>query len=101
MSAGSPEEAGWTPDGGDDAVVQALRAVPGTVTADGLPAVRVVRGEPDEIELAALVAGIVAHRAATDHEEAPRAADAWGDHGRLIGAAAAPGPGTWRWSARR
>ncbi|MEE6283336.1 acyl-CoA carboxylase subunit epsilon [Georgenia sp. MJ170] len=60
--------------------------------------VRVVRGVPDDIELAALVAGIVAARAAAPGS--PTAAPAvtpWDDHGRRLGHRA-PGPGAWRWS---
>ncbi|WP_324650786.1 acyl-CoA carboxylase subunit epsilon [Georgenia sp. H159] len=61
---------------------------------------RVVRGEPDDVELAALVAGIVAARVAADADGgAPRGATAapWSDRGRLL-ARPAPGPHTWRWS---
>ncbi len=62
--------------------------------------VRVVRGEPDEEELAALVAGILAvAAAAAPSEPEPETAAPWADHGRrLRGATATPGPGTWRWS---
>jgi len=60
---------------------------------------RVVRGVPDDVELAALVAGIVAARAAAADVGTtvtrPRAA--WTDHARRLGRPA-PGPDTWRWS---
>lgn len=64
--------------------------------------VRVVRGEPDEIELAALVAGIIAAAGSL----APIEPDAveqppWTDHARRLGAPTLPGPQTWRWSLRR
>lgn len=62
---------------------------------------RVVRGEPDDVELAALVAGIVAARAAAadDDGAAPtRVTSPWSDHGRRLGRPAVAGPGAWRWS---
>ncbi|MEV7973193.1 acyl-CoA carboxylase epsilon subunit [Cellulomonas sp. NPDC089187] len=67
-----------------------------------LPHVRVVRGTPDDVELAALVAGLVAATAHADPEEAEHPT-AWSDRARgLRGARSAwrPGPETWRWSAR-
>ena len=63
--------------------------------------VRVLRGAPDEAELAALVAGIVAARAddgAAEPEE--HLTSVWGDHGRRLGLPARPGGAAWRWSAR-
>lgn len=63
--------------------------------------VRVLRGAPDEVELAALVAGIVAARAddgAAEREE--NLSSVWGDHGRRLGLPARPGGAAWRWSAR-
>lgn len=64
--------------------------------------VRVVRGDPDEVELAALVAGLFAAAAglAADETE-PAEQPPWSDHARRLGAAPAPGPSAWRWSARR
>ncbi|PYF96788.1 Acyl-CoA carboxylase epsilon subunit [Georgenia satyanarayanai] len=61
---------------------------------------RVVRGEPDDVELAALVAGIVAARVAAADDDAPsRPAPApWSDHGRRLGRPPVAGPGAWRWS---
>ena len=63
--------------------------------------VRVVRGTPDETELAALVAGIVAARA-DDGAASPEEGltSVWGDHGRRLGLPARPGGAAWRWSAR-
>lgn len=64
--------------------------------------VRVVRGEPDEVELAALVAGIFAAVAGAPDEGAAVAGPApWSDHARRLGAGPAPGPGAWRWSGSR
>lgn len=71
------------------------------------PDVRVVRGEPDDVELAALVAGLAASSAdePADASQAPAAGT--GDAARRWRAAAAPaaaalrpGPDAWRWSAR-
>ncbi|WP_152191511.1 acyl-CoA carboxylase subunit epsilon [Georgenia satyanarayanai] len=62
---------------------------------------RVVRGEPDDVELAALVAGIVAARAAVADDDGPtpvRAPSPWSDHGRRLGRPPVAGPGAWRWS---
>ncbi|MCC2322840.1 acyl-CoA carboxylase epsilon subunit [Cellulomonas xiejunii] len=70
------------------------------------PHVHVVRGAPDDDELAALVAGLVAAagRAPQDEDtDAPaRAARArWVAPGRLRGTApASRGPDAWRWSLR-
>ncbi|HEY8720606.1 acyl-CoA carboxylase epsilon subunit [Pengzhenrongella sp.] len=69
--------------------------------------VQVVRGAPDDDELAALVAGLAAAAGggATDAAPAP-ALSAWTDRSRALrhGAGphtpAAPGPDTWRWSLR-
>ena len=66
---------------------------------DASDLVRVVRGDPDEEELAALVAGIIAV-AASLHEPEPEVIHLppWTDHGRRIGVALAPAPTAWRWS---
>lgn len=64
--------------------------------------VHVVRGEPDDVELAALVAGLVAAGGA--HDEAPAASpSAWNDRSRALrgpGRSLAPGADAWRWSLR-
>ena len=64
--------------------------------------VRVVRGEPDEAELAALVAGIIAAAAALGEPE-PESVEPqpWSDHARRLGAGLHPGSSTWRWSEHR
>lgn len=83
-----------------------------TPQTDPLPAdphVQVVRGTPDDVELAALVAGLVAAASgqgdhgdadAAGREDAARAARArWTAPGRLRGAVRPqPGPDAWRWS---
>ncbi|WP_019134913.1 acyl-CoA carboxylase epsilon subunit [Cellulomonas massiliensis] len=62
--------------------------------------VHVVRGAPDEVELAALVAGLLA----TAPVEDPALAHppAWTDHRRWVRGpvASRPGPDAWRWSLR-
>jgi hypothetical protein len=72
------------------------------------PQVKVLRGSPDELELAALVAGIVAGRAVPtdDGAERRRAREAasrrrWVDAAARLRATHAPGPDAWRWSGRR
>ncbi|QDB78417.1 acyl-CoA carboxylase subunit epsilon [Georgenia wutianyii] len=68
----------------------------GDLSAAGL---RVVRGTPDDVELAALVAGIVAARATRDDDAAaPAPVSPWADHARRLRPGPLPGPGSWRWS---
>ncbi|GAA4421698.1 hypothetical protein GCM10023169_14840 [Georgenia halophila] len=105
-SAASPAE--WSGGGGDDAVAAALDGLPqrddGAAAPTTSPAVRVVHGRPDEIELAALVAGIVAARGRSDElggvpdDDAPGIRSRWTDHRRRLGQPATPGAGSWRWS---
>jgi len=61
--------------------------------------VHVVRGAPDDVELAALVAGLVASSSA-DGPEVPHQADEWTSRLRSVRNPPAPAPGrdTWRWS---
>jgi hypothetical protein len=60
--------------------------------------VQVVRGAPDEMELAALVAGLVA--TAGQGEEPAAVAAEWTSRRRTLPQrpAPAPGPDAWRWS---
>ena len=67
--------------------------------------VQVVRGAPDDVELAALVAGLVAASAGREPVDEDPGAGArtararWVAPGRLRGAAPRPhGPDAWRWS---
>ncbi len=66
------------------------------------PHVQVVRGAPDDVELAALVAGLAA--VAVDDEPGGRpGGSAWTDRSRRLRGAAGtpvPGPDAWRWSLR-
>ncbi len=62
-------------------------------------AVQIVRGQPDDIELAALVAGLAASTVV--EESLPTHEEAWSDRSRLLRDAARPvGPDAWRWSLR-
>ncbi|NTW38408.1 MAG: acyl-CoA carboxylase subunit epsilon [Cellulomonadaceae bacterium] len=71
--------------------------------------VRVVRGEPDDVELAALVAGLAAGQAAVAalaavfpddaHERHSAARRRWQEASRHLGDPLTPGPDAWRWSA--
>jgi hypothetical protein len=63
--------------------------------------VHVVRGAPDDHELAALVAGLMS-RSAGPEDEAPAAHSAWTDRRRGLRGTAAWGAGgdAWRWSQR-
>lgn len=78
------------------------------MTSDGLHAaqgMRVVRGAPDETELAALVAGVVAMNAAAEDDEDPAAPTAaWMDRSRTMRGhrqgVLGRGPTAWRHSLR-
>jgi len=73
---------------------------------DAAAPLQVVRGTPDEVELAALVAGIMAAASAASehapHAPATAAGDAWSDRRRQLRPAPGPtpGPDAWRWSLR-
>ncbi|WP_372592645.1 acyl-CoA carboxylase epsilon subunit [Actinotalea sp.] len=70
------------------------------------PDVRVVRGDPDDVELAALVAGLAAGSAAlsavsatSDTEAEGRAARRrWQGMADRLDGGPTPGPDSWRWS---
>ncbi|MDT0166741.1 acyl-CoA carboxylase epsilon subunit [Actinotalea sp. AC32] len=74
------------------------------------PDVRVVRGEPDDVELAALVAGLAAgaatgHHASTDEHAAEpgparRSRHRWREAAQGLADPLRPGPDAWRWSGR-
>lgn len=69
-------------------------------TQESSPQVRVVRGAPDDVELAALVAGLLATGADPAPEAAATSTGGWADRSRLLRGAGAPrrGPDAWRWS---
>ena len=59
------------------------------------PLLRVVRGEPDDAELAALTAVVLSvTAAATEPEPAPRSR--WADRAALVRRPMVAGPGAWR-----
>ncbi|ASR34254.1 acetyl-CoA carboxylase biotin carboxyl carrier protein subunit [Prauserella marina] len=65
------------------------------------PFLRVVRGKPDDTELAALaavVAGMAASGAA-EEPAAPRPRSRWADRATLVRSPLRPGQGAWRASA--
>jgi hypothetical protein len=68
------------------------------------PLLEVVRGHPDEAELAALLAVLLAGGSSTTAPaagEAGRAEDSgWSAYWRAVRAPLAPGPGAWRASSR-
>lgn len=80
------------------------------MTADGpaRPHVQVVRGAPDDVELAALVAGLVAATAPGEdawsvHADEPALPAAWSDRSRTVPGAGTTwrtGPDAWRTSLR-
>lgn len=65
-----------------------------------LPLLRIVRGEPDDAELAALIA-VVAARSASTAPPTNAEPDAWTDRSRLVRRPLPHGPGAWRASAWR
>ncbi|MGQ0625080.1 MAG: acyl-CoA carboxylase subunit epsilon [Sporichthyaceae bacterium] len=71
-----------------------------TTPEPGRPMLRVVRGTPDDYELAALLAVVSACSGAggTEPEAQP---NAWSDRSRLVRGPLPHGPGAWRASAWR
>jgi len=68
----------------------------------GLPGIKVVKGEPDEAELAALVASILSARAAQQSATDDGAGSSvWGDPRRRWGVPAQPNRTAWRWSSHQ
>ncbi|MGQ0842584.1 MAG: acyl-CoA carboxylase subunit epsilon [Sporichthyaceae bacterium] len=64
------------------------------------PVLRIVRGTPDDYELAALVA-VLAARSGAEAPKPPKAPSAWTDRSRLVRRHLYPGEGAWRASAWR
>jgi hypothetical protein len=61
------------------------------------PLLRVVRGEPTDAELAALVAVVTTQRAsAAAQEGTSRPRPAWSHPARSVRRSLTPGPGAWR-----
>lgn len=62
--------------------------------------VKVLRGAPDEDELAALVAGIVAFRASQNEQvDDGTSTSLWTNHGHRLGMDPRAARAAWRWSA--
>lgn len=60
------------------------------------PTLRIVRGTPDDEELAALVAVVASLRPAEEPPPAPRPRSVWADRRALVRAPLTHGPGAWR-----
>jgi hypothetical protein len=72
----------------------------GTVSGSEQPHLRVVRGNPDDAELAALTAAVVALAAAgAEKKTEPKTRSRWSDRGALVRVPLRHGPGAWRASA--
>jgi hypothetical protein len=71
----------------------------GTDSQPARPMLRVVRGEPDDAELAALIAVVSARASAPAAGAEPEGGDAWRDRSHLVRRPLTPGPGAWRASA--
>ncbi|HEY0449874.1 acyl-CoA carboxylase epsilon subunit [Actinophytocola sp.] len=63
------------------------------------PVLRIVRGAPDDVEVAALTAAVVALGAVRGAEAEPAGRSRWSDRGSLVRAELRRGPGAWRASA--
>ncbi len=71
-----------------------------TPTRDQQPAFRIVRGDPDTCELAALTVVLLARAAPTAQPSEQQRPSGWAAYWRQIGAPLAPGPGSWQAAAR-
>jgi hypothetical protein len=61
------------------------------------PVLRIVRGNPDDVELAALTAVVAAVASAhPEPEQKPANRSWWGDRARSTRQPLHPGPGAWR-----
>ena len=63
--------------------------------ADEKPVLRVVRGTPDDVELAALTA-VVASLRAPEPDDTPAPPSRWADKARLVRGPLPKGAGAWR-----
>lgn len=77
-------------------------ATPEVASFEAAAQVRIVSGHPDDVELAALVAGLASSLGqAEDDQLDPDAGEQWSERSRLLRGASAPrGRDTWRWSLR-
>jgi len=65
----------------------------------GRPALRIVRGEPTDAEVVALVTALTAASAAPPVPERPRSR--WADRAAQLRTPLSPGPDAWRAATRR
>lgn len=75
------------------------------MTESALPGVKIVRGDPSEDEIVALIAGLAAMTPAPEPDDVARARVRWRDPGRglrmsPLGRKGGRGPDEWRWSLR-
>ncbi|MDQ1678551.1 MAG: hypothetical protein QOC93_3695 [Actinomycetota bacterium] len=75
-----------------------MTTAPDEKAAPGRPFLRVVRGTPDDAELAALTA-VVLSLAAAGSDAPPEPPSLWRDRGALVHAPLVAGRGAWRASA--
>ncbi|GAA4757277.1 acyl-CoA carboxylase epsilon subunit [Actinomycetospora chibensis] len=68
--------------------------------APSRPTLRIVRGEPDAAELAALTAVLAAAGGGGDEPPEPTPTSGWARRVDLVRGSVHPGPGGWRASAR-
>ncbi|WP_028851163.1 acyl-CoA carboxylase subunit epsilon [Thermocrispum municipale] len=64
------------------------------------PFLRIVRGTPDDEELAALTAALAAVAAGAQQKDEPKPRSAWADPEPRLRQPLRPGPGAWQASAR-
>lgn len=64
--------------------------------AEPRPLLRIVRGNPDDAELAALTAVVAGLAAATPQDRPPPRRSHWADRPSLLRGPLRPGPGAWR-----
>lgn len=77
-----------------------LAEIAEAVTA-GLPGIKVVKGQPDEAELAALVTSIISARSQQAAHDDGSGSSVWGDPRRRWGVPPAPNRAAWRWSSHQ
>jgi hypothetical protein len=67
--------------------------------APARPLLRIVRGEPDDVEVAALTAVVAGLAGSGGPEPTPERRSAWADRAGLVRQPLPHGPGAWRASA--
>ncbi|TCP56175.1 acyl-CoA carboxylase epsilon subunit-like protein [Tamaricihabitans halophyticus] len=72
-----------------------------TQEPEARPMLRVVRGNPDDAELAALTAVVAGLGSDTEEAPPPRSRSRWADRAALVRGQLRPGPGAWRAAVER